>query len=360
MLCLASGIRTVQCLCLVFHGDPGRPAAYRTGLGDILHPAPGQVLRDLRDDHIRLVYCDPVSHAQLQLFHDTDIVDAGAAHRRSLQLHRLKDSHRIDQPGPGRAPLDLFERCLPDLIRPLKGKGVPGELRRGPEGLAVGNVVIHQHQPVRGQLIGLDMAREPLYFLIDRPGCDQMVLHYVKSLLLQPLHLVLPGIPEIHAVRAHEGKGIESHPPLCRDLVIQLAHRAAAQIPRILVLCIRVPDLLIDLLKVFVRDDRFPPQDKFALIGDMKGQVPEDSRIVCNDFSHLAVPAGDCLCESTVPVRQDNGQPVQLPGDDRLLVPQELFQPAHFFRLVQREHGTFMSLFRQLAQHLISHIHRRA
>ena len=100
MLCLTFGIRTIQCLCLIFHGDPGRPAAYRTDLWYILHTAPCQIFCDLRDDHIRLIYGDPVSHAQLQPPHNTDIVNGGTAHRGAFQLHRIKDGHRIDKAGP--------------------------------------------------------------------------------------------------------------------------------------------------------------------------------------------------------------------------------------------------------------------
>ena len=64
VLRLASGIGAVQCLRLVLHGDPGRAAADGTDCRDILYTAPGQILCDLRDDHIRLIDLDPVSHSQ--------------------------------------------------------------------------------------------------------------------------------------------------------------------------------------------------------------------------------------------------------------------------------------------------------
>ena len=56
-----------------------------------------EIFRDLRNDHIRLVNLNGVSDPQFQFFHDADIVHAGAANRRPLQFHRLKNRNRIDQ-----------------------------------------------------------------------------------------------------------------------------------------------------------------------------------------------------------------------------------------------------------------------
>ena len=100
MLCLTPGICADQRLRLIFHIDPCLTAADRTDLRNIPDAAPGQVLRDLRNDHVGLVHLDPVPHTQLQFFHDTDVVDAGAAHGSSLQLYRFEYSDRIDQPCP--------------------------------------------------------------------------------------------------------------------------------------------------------------------------------------------------------------------------------------------------------------------
>ena len=157
MLGLTFRIRAVQCLRLVFHGDAGRSAAHRTGRRDILYPAAGQVFRYLGNDHVRLVHGDPVSDPQLQFFHDTDVVDAGAAHCRPFQFHGLKDGHRVDQPCPGRVPLDFLKRGLPDFIRPLERKGISGELCRCPKRLTVSDVVIHEHQSIRRHFVFSDL-----------------------------------------------------------------------------------------------------------------------------------------------------------------------------------------------------------
>ena len=133
MFRLTLRIGAVKRLCLIFHGDLCGAAADRTFFRDVFHTASRQVLRDLRNDHVRLVHGDPVSHSQFQFFHDTDIVDAGTAYRRSFQFHRLKYGNRIDQSCPRRTPFDLCQRSLADLVRPLKRKGIPGELCRRPQ-----------------------------------------------------------------------------------------------------------------------------------------------------------------------------------------------------------------------------------
>ena len=86
-----------------------------------------------------------------------------------------------------------------------------------------------------------------------------MVLHHIKSLSFKPLHLVQSGVFKVHTAGLHKSERIEPHISLCRDLVVELTDRTAAEIPRIFILCISVPDLLIDLLKVFIRDDCFAP-----------------------------------------------------------------------------------------------------
>ena len=133
MLCLTLRIGTIERLRLIFHRDPCGTAADRTFFRNIFHAAPCQVLRDLRNDHVCLVHSDPVAHSQLQFLHDADVVDAGTAHSRPFQFHRFKDCHRIDQPCSRRAPFNLCQRSLADLIRPFKSKGIPGELCRRPQ-----------------------------------------------------------------------------------------------------------------------------------------------------------------------------------------------------------------------------------
>ena len=148
MLRLASGVCTVERFCLVFHSNPRRASTDRTDLRNILHTASRKVLRDLGDDHVGLINLDLVTDPKLQLLHDTDVVHTCPAHCRSLQLHRFKDCHRIDQPGSRRTPFDLQKRRLPDLVRPLKCKRISREFRRCPQRFSVGDIVVHKHKSI--------------------------------------------------------------------------------------------------------------------------------------------------------------------------------------------------------------------
>ena len=130
MFRLTLRIRTIQSLCLIVHRNLCCAPAHRTGTGNIFHSAPCQVFCDLGNNHFCFIHCDPVTHSQLQFLHDTDVVDAGTAHSRPLQLHRLENCHRVDQPGPRRTPLNLQKCCLTDLIRPFKRKRIPRKLCR--------------------------------------------------------------------------------------------------------------------------------------------------------------------------------------------------------------------------------------
>ena len=98
LLGLTVWIRAVKRFHLVGFDHSGFLSAHRTGIRDFQLSAASKILRNLRDDHICLINLDSVSDSQLQLFHNTDIVDTGPAHCSSLQLHRLKDCYGIDQP----------------------------------------------------------------------------------------------------------------------------------------------------------------------------------------------------------------------------------------------------------------------
>ena len=139
---MAFRVGTVEGFHIVQAADLRLSAADRADLRDIPDTASCEVIRDLRDDHVRLVDCDPIPGPKLQTFHDADVVDAGPAHRRSFQLHGLKHGNRVDESCSRRAPLDIGERRLLDLIGPLEGDGISREFRSAPQGLTVGDIVI--------------------------------------------------------------------------------------------------------------------------------------------------------------------------------------------------------------------------
>ena len=97
---------------------------------------------------------------------------------------------------------------------------------------------------------------------------DSLVFHHLEALLFQPLHLTDSGIFEILFRSAHKRKCHKMNVAFCRNLIVQLAHRTAAEISRILVFRIDILDLLVDLLKIGIADDRLAAQNQLSLVRD--------------------------------------------------------------------------------------------
>ena len=93
---------------------------------------------------------------------------------------------------------------------------------------------------------------------------ELMMNHNIEPLLLKPLQLICPGISKVDILSSYKSKRIKPHVSLRSDLVIQLAHRSAAQIPRIFIFCIGITDLFINLLKIFIRNNCFASKDKLS------------------------------------------------------------------------------------------------
>ena len=123
-------------------------SAGRAGMRDRCITASGQIFRDLRNDHICFVYTNGISDPQLQFLHDTDVMHTGPAHCGSFQFHRLKNCFRIDQSGPGRAPLNLQKSRITHLIGPFKCHGVPWKLGCSSQRFSVSNIIIQCHKPI--------------------------------------------------------------------------------------------------------------------------------------------------------------------------------------------------------------------
>ncbi len=201
LLRLTFRIRAIEGLHVILLANDRPAAADRTDLRDIAHAAPRQVIGDLGNDHVGFIDRDPVARAQFKGLQDTDIVDAGPAHRGPLQFHGVEHRHRIDQPRSGRTPLDMGKPRFRDLVGPLKGNRIAGKFGRAPQGFAVGDIVVGQHQTVRGNVVAGHRAGEPGHRIRDRIRRNLSVLHHLETLLPQPFELAHPGIAEIHAVR---------------------------------------------------------------------------------------------------------------------------------------------------------------
>ena len=60
--------------------------------------APGKVSGELWDYHVCLVYLYGIAYPQLEVFHYIEIVHGCPGYRSSFKLHRVKYSHRVEQP----------------------------------------------------------------------------------------------------------------------------------------------------------------------------------------------------------------------------------------------------------------------
>ena len=208
------------------------------------------------------------------------------------------------------------------------------------------------------------------------------MLHGLKSLPFQKRKLFLHGTGEINGParcaagrpirllpelcrfpcirRIHQGKSAEPDIAPCRDLVVQLTHGAAAEIPGIFVLCLHVLNLRIDPLKIRVADHCLPPQHQLPPKRDLQGKIHKSPGIVRNDLADLPIAPGDRFFQLSAPISQHNGQPVQFPAQNGPVPSQPVPQRLSALGLVQGQHGAFMPLLGQLLHGLIAHIHRGA
>ena len=206
----------------------------------------------------------------------------------------------------------------------------------------------------------LNLTGKPCYFLFNCLSCHFMVLYNIKSLIFKPLHLIFSGVFKVHTFCTDKCKCVESYISLRSDLVVQLTNRTAAKISWILVFCIHIFYFVINLLKIFIGNNCLSSEYKFSLVRNLKRYIFKYFRIVCNDLADHSVSSCDRLHKFSVLIGQNNSKSVQFPGDQSLLVSQELFQSFHFFCFIQGKHRTLMTFFWEFTEYFISNIHSRA
>ena len=94
--------------------------ADRAGIRNCQLSAPGEIICNLRNDHIGFIYLDRIADTKLQLVYNADIVYAGTTDGGSFQLYRLKDGNRVDQAGTGGTPFNLKKGCVCCFVCPFK------------------------------------------------------------------------------------------------------------------------------------------------------------------------------------------------------------------------------------------------
>lgn len=120
MLCLTLRIGTIQRLCLIFHRDFRLTSTDRTNFWNIFHSASCQILRNLRNDHVRLIHADLVTDAKLKLIEDIKVVQVSAADECTVNADRIEQTGDAYHTGSGRGQLHAAEARAVEFIGPLE------------------------------------------------------------------------------------------------------------------------------------------------------------------------------------------------------------------------------------------------
>ena len=139
-----------------------------------------------------------------------------------------------------------------------------------------------------------------------------------------------------------------------RDRRVELAHRARAEIARVLILGIGIRQFAVNPVKVRIAHQRLAAEQELSLIGNAERHIAERAHIVGHEFADVAVAACHRLIEFAVPVAEHNREAVHLPGEQGLLIPEPGNQLIHTLGLVEREHRLFVRDFRERRDHLIA------
>ena len=140
---------------------------------------------------------------------------------------------------------------------------------------------------------------------------------------------------------------------------VQLAHRARAEVPRVLILCLCLRQFRIDALKIRVAHQGFAAEQKFPLERDAERHIAKRPHGSCHEFADIAVAARHRLIERAVPVAQYYREAVHLPREQGLLRSEPGNQLVHALGFVEREHGLLMGYLGERGQHFIAHALRR-
>ena len=145
----------------------------------------------------------------------------------------------------------------------------------------------------------------------------------------------------------------------CGHLRIELTDASAAQIPRILILCISILDSLVDLFKIRVPYNSFSADNDPALMRYALRNVAACKHICRDELSLNAVAPCDALDQSAVFICDADSKSVKFPRKQALFVTEPGSQLIPVLGLVEREHLYLMYYLRQPCRSLKTHIDRR-
>ena len=118
--------------------------------------------------------------------------------------------------------------------------------------------------------------------------------------------------------------------------------------------------MTVDLLKILISNNRLSSKNQITLIIDTQRNILKHFRIVGDHFAYFSISARDCLLQRSILIGQHDRQPIQFPAKQSIFVAKPVFELLPLFGLAKGQHRTFMCLFGQLVNRLISDANRRA
>ena len=146
---------------------------------------PVKVVLDMRDDHVPLRHQYAAPRMQFQIPDKGNVVEACPCYTATVNLHRVKHSHRRDLPGTSGCPFHRPKNRLLYLILKLIGDTVLIMMACPPASLGIGETVVTQHHAVYRQspvTCGIPQITDPLFqFFHGNLCCKRQERAYLKS-----------------------------------------------------------------------------------------------------------------------------------------------------------------------------------
>ena len=350
--------RTVQILTVELlssartHVDHQHLTAAGAYDGDHAAAASGVVLRNLRDDHIRLIDGDFVTRPQRQLLEDVQVVQVGVVNGGAVNLHVIEHAGEADHTGPGGGHLQGSEYRLIKRVRPFQGHQpvlmVPG----GPQGAAIGQVVKLEDQAVHRESIFLRaIDRDGLFQGITVRIFGQYGITYSGEAHLGHKAQVFPFGRAAQMV-ADQVEGQKLQPALLALPGVQFSDTAGSQVPG---MGVRFLQGLVEFLEILPTDNALTAHLQRLGAGDGQRYVLHDPDGMGDILTLEPIAAGNGLNQLAAHIAQHQRQSVQLPADDHPPPADELEYLAGGLGLVGREHGPGVGYCSQALQHLSGH-----
>ena len=92
-------------------------------------------------------------------------------------------------------------------------------------------------------------------------------------------------------------------------------------------------------------------------MGNVQWNIPKYPGIVGDNLSDLSISSGDSLGKLAIFIGQNNRQPIQLPGQQYLMISGKCRQFSHILGLIKWKHRWRMAFFGEFIHRFISYCH---